>query len=156
MFGFNKKKDVVAVGTGTVVRIEDVPDEVFAQKMLGDGAAIVLEEGTVYSPVGGKIIDVTETLHAYCIESDDGLDILVHIGVNTVELKGEGFSPMVKAGDSVKPGDVLCNVDIDLIKQKGYPLHTPVLITNIDSVKSMDASTGHMVGGKSVMFTYQK
>lgn len=156
MFGLKKKeKNILAAGTGKIVPITEVPDEVFAQKMLGDGAAVLLEDGTVYAPADGIIVSVAETLHAYCITSDDGLDILVHIGINTVELKGEGFTPMVHDGDKVKAGDVLAKVDLDLLRAKNYPLYTPVLITNMDAVKQLSFPEKTAEGGRTVMLTYQ-
>lgn len=124
--------DLYAVGNGKVVKVEDVPDDVFASKALGDGVAVILEDGKVYAPADGEISMVADTLHAYGITTPDGLELLVHIGVNTVELNGQGFQPKVKAGQKVKAGDLLCIVDMKLMKRKGYPMHTPTLLTNGD------------------------
>lgn len=157
MFGFNKKKEgsILAAASGTLIALADVHDEVFSQKMLGDGVAVIPTDGTIYSPVNGVVADVTETLHAYCISSDDGLDILVHIGIDTVELKGEGFTPMVKSGDRVKAGDVIAKADLNLIKEKGYPIETPIIITNIDAVKEFASHPGDAAGGQTAAITYK-
>ncbi len=133
---FKKEKMLTAVARGQVIDITKVPDQVFSQKILGDGFAIIPENGDVFSPVSGTISDVTETLHAYCITSDDGLEILVHIGIDTVELKGSGFTPLVKKGDHVNQGDALARADLELLKSKGYSTATVVVITNTESLKS--------------------
>ena len=159
MFGFKKKKEekgLVATQDGTVIALSEVPDEAFSEKMLGDGAAIIPTSDEICSPVDGTIIQVTDTLHAYGIQSDDGLDILVHVGINTVELKGEGFTALVKEGDKVKAGDVIAKADLSLIKSKGYETHTPILITNMDDIKEISFIEGSAQAGKTVMVTYSK
>ena len=157
MFGFKSKQStLLAPISGTSVSLAEVPDPVFSEKMLGDGAAIIPENGVVVSPVDGTIADVTETLHAYCIESDDGLEILIHIGINTVELKGEGFQAFVKNGQKVNAGEKLAEVDLKLVQEKGYPIVTPVLITNPDSLKSMEPSYGFVKSGESCLIAYRK
>lgn len=166
MFGFFKKNkeeklslpQLVAVQNGQVVKVETLPDPVFAEKMLGDGFAILPNnDGTVVSPVDAIVEEVQDTLHAYCLHTADGLDILVHIGINTVSLNGEGFTPKVKKGDKVKSGDVLAKVDLDFIKSKGLPTYTVVLITNIDDVKSFDITTNtDAVSGETVVLNYSK
>lgn len=137
MFDFLKKeKFLTAVADGQVIDITKVPDQVFSQKILGDGFAVIPESGEITSPAAGIITDVTETLHAYCITSDDGLEILVHIGIDTVELKGTGFTPLVKKGDRISQGDSLAKADLALLKNKGYSTATVVVITNTESLKS--------------------
>lgn len=99
---------------------------------------------------------VAETLHAYGITTADGLDLLVHIGVNTVELKGEGFQPQVKVGDQVKAGQLLCLVDMDLMKRKGYPMHTPILLTNGDDCSEIRVYPAKRAqAGKTVVAQYR-
>lgn len=166
MFGFFKKNkeeklnlpQLVAVQNGQVVKVETLPDPVFAEKMLGDGFAILPNnDGTVVSPIDATVEEVQDTLHAYCLHTADGLDILVHIGINTVSLNGEGFTPKVKKGDKVKAGDVLAKVDLDFIKSKGLPTYTVVLITNIDDVKSFDINTDtDVVSGETIVLNYSK
>ena len=91
---------------GRVIPLEEVPDEVFAEKVLGDGAAVIPENGNIYSPIDGEIVAIPESLHAYGIRSDAGIEMIVHFGLETVNLKGEGFSPKVKVGDRVKAGQL--------------------------------------------------
>ena len=143
MFSLFKKQTstsypILSTQDGTIVELKNVPDDVFAGKMLGDGVAIIPTCNNIVSPVDGTILQVFDTLHAYAIHSDDGLDILVHIGINTVELNGEGFTALVKAGDRVKAGDIIATADIAFLKRKGYELHTPIIITNMDDVKSIE------------------
>ena len=132
MFKFKKKNKEVFqnIAAGKVVAIENVPDGVFSQKMMGDGYAIELTDGTIYAPVSGDITMVFPTGHAYGITTKDGLEILVHIGIDTVELDGEGFHGVAKQGDSVTQGDVLTKVDLDFIKEKGKSVITPVIFTS--------------------------
>jgi len=158
---FSKKKNpnegkVFAPAAGAVIPISEAPDKVFSEKVLGDGIAVVIEESTVRSPVDGIINNVADTLHAYGIETADGLELLVHVGINTVELNGQGFSCKVRDGQKVKKGDVLCEVDLDLLQEKGYPLHTPVLITNADDLKQITVKTGSAIGGVTVVIEYDK
>ena len=122
------KRSVLAPVNGQAVPLEQVPDEVFSQKVLGDGLAIIPVDGKIYSPADGEISSVAETKHAYGFTSDGGLEILVHFGLETVSLKGEGFTPHVKAGDRVKAGDLVAEVDMDLLKSKGINPITPVLV----------------------------
>ena len=155
MFGSNKnKKSLYAVASGKLLPLSAVPDEAFASGLLGDGYAIDPTEGIVYSPVAGKVAQVTEGLHAYTIESEDGLDILVHIGIDTVELHGAPFSPKVAAGDRVAVGDVLAHVDLAKIRGAGYSPIIPVLIANVGEVASYRLAEGTMEGGKTVAMTY--
>lgn len=117
--------EIKAVANGEAIPVSDVPDEVFASKALGDGVAVIVTDGKVYAPADGEISMVADTLHAYGISTEDGLELLVHIGINTVELNGEGFTPKVKEGDKVRAGQLLCEVDMAFMKEKGYPMHTP-------------------------------
>jgi glucose-specific phosphotransferase system IIA component len=158
---FGKKKNphegkVFAPAKGMVVPISEAPDKVFSEKVLGDGVAVIIEDSIIRSPVDGVISTVADTLHAYGIETEDGLELLVHIGINTVELNGMGFDCKVKDGQRVKMGDVLCEVDLELIKEKGYPLHTPVLITNAEDFKVIRVIPGNAEGGETVVIEYEK
>lgn len=141
---------------GKVIPINEVNDEVFSQKMLGDGVAIIPINGKVVSPVDGEVIQVFDTLHAYGIRSNDGVEILIHIGINTVELKGEGFKSFVSAGQKVKVGDKIAEVDLDLLKEKGYLLQTPVIITNLDVIKNIDVNIGEANLANTVIISYNK
>ena len=157
IFGKKKQKSkIIAPQTGVCVDLDEVPDEVFAGRLLGDGIAIIPSENEVKSPVDGSVVQVFDTLHAYSIKSDDGLEILVHIGINTVELKGEGFSASVKDGDRVRVGDTLCTIDLQLIKEKGYDIHTPILIANSENLKSLEFLKGQVVAGETAVMEYLK
>lgn len=122
-----KRFGIAAPISGEAIPLDKVPDPVFADKVLGDGCAIIPDNGKIYSPVDGKISSVAETFHAYGITSDDGIEIMIHFGLETVALKGEGFIPHVKAGDRVKKGDLIAEADIDFLKSN-INLITPVLI----------------------------
>lgn len=158
MFGFKKKneeKNIFAAVNGEICKLENVPDEVFSQKMLGDGVAIIPSDGNIVSPVNGVVSQITDTKHAYCITSDDDLDILVHVGVDTVELKGEGFEVLVKEGDKVSVGDKIAKADLEFIKSKGFNLHTPILITNMDAVSEVNIKDGNADAGTTPVMSYK-
>ena len=143
-----KNITVFAPANGKVVPVDQVPDQVFSEKVLGDGIAIIPAEGKIYSPVNGEITTVAETLHAYGFATDDGLELLIHVGINTVELQGEGYEAFVEDGDRVKAGQKLIAFDRDLIASKGYPLITPVILTNADDfgevVQAADGDVGFL------------
>ncbi|MDE7242983.1 MAG: alpha-glucoside-specific PTS transporter subunit IIBC [Oscillospiraceae bacterium] len=149
--------EIKAVANGKAIPVSEVPDEVFASKTLGDGVAVIVTDGKVYSPVDGEITMVAETLHAYGISTADGLELCVHIGINTVELNGRGFTPKVKEGDHVKAGQLLCEVDMALMKEKGYPTHTPILMTNGDECAEVRLLPAENVkAGQTTVITYKK
>ncbi len=159
MFGFKKKNNefkIVSTQNGQSIDLSNVPDEAFAQNMLGVGVAIIPSDNRVLSPVDGTVIQIADTLHAYGIQTDEGIDILIHIGINTVELKGEGFFSYVKEGDKVKSGDHIADVDINLLKEKNYEIYTPVIITNISEIKDFKLHTGLVSAGKDCIITYTK
>lgn len=140
MFNIFKKKEEPKVeikevtyhsfGTGKVVPIEEVPDQVFAQRMMGDGYAIELTDNTIVSPVDGEVILVFPTGHAFGIKTEDGVEILLHLGIDTVELNGEGFEGKVQQGDKVKAGDVLTVMDLEKIKAAGKSVVSPFILTS--------------------------
>lgn len=135
MFNFGKKKQKVnevfrSIGSGTVISLENVPDQVFSQKMMGDGFAVELTDGHVYAPVSGDVTLVFPTGHAFGITTADGLEILIHLGIDTVELNGKGFDGKVKQGDSISQGDLLTVMDLDFIKENGKSVISPVIFTS--------------------------
>lgn len=133
-----KEETIVAPLTGKIVGIEEVPDPTFAQKMMGDGIAIEPTEGVVVSPVDGEIVQFFHTKHAIGIQSEAGAEILIHVGLETVSMNGEGFEGHVNVGDKVKAGDKLLSFDLGLIKEKAASTVTPIVITNGDAVESLD------------------
>ena len=147
---FNKDKSISisAPMTGDLIEITQVEDEVFSEKMVGDGVAIEPREGIVVSPVQGRIVQIFPTNHAIGIETEDGLEVLIHIGLDTVELKGKGFTSYVKVGDRVEVGDKLLEVDLDFIKKSGRSTISPIIITNMDIVKNISTKIGNVIRGK--------
>ncbi|PLR98882.1 PTS sugar transporter subunit IIA [Bacillus sp. T33-2] len=139
---FGSKEEVKTVQlkspiTGNAVSLDKVPDPVFAQKMMGDGIAVEPTEGVAVSPVDGEIIQVFPTKHAIGIKAKNGAEILIHIGLETVSLNGEGFETHVKEGDKVKTGDKLVSFDLETIRTKAKSTVTPIIITNTDSAASL-------------------
>ncbi|MBS4218458.1 N-acetylglucosamine-specific PTS transporter subunit IIBC [Bacillus sp. FJAT-49711] len=126
-----KENDFVMPITGEVIPITDVPDQVFSEKMMGDGFAIIPENGKVVSPVDGEILSVFPTKHAIGIRSKQGYEFLIHVGVDTVNLKGEGFTSHVKEGDRVSKGQEILTFDLDYIKNNATSEITPVIFTNL-------------------------
>lgn len=148
-------KTVIAPINGKVISLDEVPDPVFSDRVLGDGCAIIPEDGKIYSPVNGKISSIADTFHAYGIESDDGLEILIHFGLETVSLKGQGFTPHVKVGDKVKVGDLIAEVDIKLLKSNNINLITPVLICDGIENKNMTINEGMVKAGKIAILSVE-
>lgn len=125
-----KNETFVSPMKGEIKELTDVPDQVFSQKMMGDGFAILPEEGMVVSPVDGKIINIFPTKHAIGIKSKGGREILIHIGIDTVNLKGEGFEALVDEGAEIKSGQPLMKFDLDFVKANA-PIITPIVFTNL-------------------------
>ncbi len=119
---------------GKIVDLADVPDETFSQKILGDGFAVEPSEGIVTSPCNGEVMHIFPTGHAVALKSDQNLEILIHVGIDTVKMKGEGFKAFVKTGDKVRLGQKLIEFDLELVRQKAKSTLTPVIVTNMDSV----------------------
>lgn len=128
--GAKETKKVYSPVKGEMINLESVSDDTFAQKMLGDGVAIIPEEGKIYAPFDGQIMTVFPTKHAIGLKSDTGIELLIHIGLDTVNLKGVPFTAHVKDNDQVKKGQLLMDVDLDAIKKAGYDITTPVIVTN--------------------------
>ena len=126
---------------GEVLALTSVPDQTFAEKILGDGYAIRPANGVVRSPAHAKVVQLFHTNHAIGLETKDGLELLIHIGIDTVSMKGEGFQSFVKVGDIVEAGDKLIEFDLELVRLKAKSDITPVIITNMDKVKSFHVKT---------------
>ncbi|MCY8345816.1 PTS glucose transporter subunit IIA [Bacillus haynesii] len=137
-----KEEEIFSPLTGQLVPLEQVPDPVFSEKLMGDGVAVIPEEGVLVSPVEGEVVQVFHTKHAIGIKSVSGLDILLHVGLETVELNGEGFNVLIKEGQTVKVGDPLLNFDISFLKSENKEIMTPIIITNysdkIDEIIHVD------------------
>ena len=141
---------------GKAVALTEVPDPTFSEKILGDGFAVIPSEGKIYAPADGEVTVVFDTLHAITMTTDQGAELLIHIGMDTVALKGEGYTPKVEAGASVKKGDLLMEFDMDFIKEKGYSCVTPMIITNMDDIKGVTPHAGAAVPGETVVVEYEK
>lgn len=120
-----------------MIELTEVPDTVFSSKLVGDGIAFEPNKGIIYAPADGKIIQVFPSKHAIGFKTEEGLELLIHIGIDTVNMKGEGFESYVQTGDSVKAGDKLMSFDTNLIKEKAKSTLSPFVITNLDAVESM-------------------
>lgn len=140
---FGKKEEApktvhaVAPLTGTLKSLEEVPDPVFSQKMMGDGIAIDPTVGKVVSPVDGEIMQLFPTKHAVGIKAKNGAEILIHIGLETVSMNGEGFEAHVSEGSKVNIGDPLITYDLDLVKEKAKSTITPIILTNGDDMADL-------------------
>lgn len=160
MFSFLKKDtdvEVKAPVNGIIQSIETVNDPVFSEKMMGDGIAIQYTGGEVLAPVSGTISSVIfPSCHAFGIHCDNGLDLLVHVGLETVNLKGEGFILLKNQGDYVKQGEPVLRVDYDLLKSKSIDLITPIVVTNSDEFSIVDKYQGKAVIGKTILFKVKK
>ncbi|MBQ8288854.1 MAG: PTS glucose transporter subunit IIA [Clostridia bacterium] len=155
MLSKKRTGQLTAPADGATVHLRELPDPAFAQGMLGDGVALDPTDGHFVSPCDGIVVGVSDTLHAYNLLTDDGLELLLHIGIDTVELKGEGFSTKVKEGDRVKAGDPLAEVDLDLIRARGYSTLTPLIVTNMELLSSLSCQQGSVRGGKDRILRYE-
>ena len=129
---------LAADAKGAFVPMENIPDEVFAQGILGTCCGIDPSEGKVFAPAGGEITQAPDSGHALGIMADGGVEILIHVGVDTVEMKGDGFSPKGKVGDKVKKGDLLLEMDLGKIAAAGHPAVVITVVTNTDDFKAVE------------------
>lgn len=131
------KIELYSVSNGVYMPLEDVSDEIFSSKMMGDGFAFQSLEGEVFSPVDGTISTIFPTKHAIGIKTDTGIEVLVHMGINTVDLNGQGFSVFVEEGDKVGPDTLIAKMDLDYIEGQGKETPIIVVVTNMDRVQSV-------------------
>jgi PTS system beta-glucosides-specific IIC component len=145
--GFGKGRDIAILSPieGETRSISEVNDPTFSEKILGEGIAVWPAKGEVVSPVDGTVAILFETKHAVSIISDQGTEILIHIGLDTINLRGEHFRSFVKANDKVKAGDKLIEFDIDKIKEAGYDVITPIVICNTAAYSNIQSFTGKTV-----------
>lgn len=147
-----RRTEIASPMKGEVKKLSELKDEAFASGVLGKGAAIVPEEGKVYAPADGEITALFPTLHALGMKTGEGAELLIHIGMDTVQLNGEGFEAHIKEGDQVKKGQLLISFDKALIEGKGYCLDTPVLITNSDDyLEIVEPEPGRIMPGEIVL-----
>lgn len=148
---FMKCSKILSPMTGEAVGLGEVPDPVFSQKIVGDGVAVIPSEGKLLSPVDGEIISVADTKHAYGLRTAEGLELLIHVGLETVHLNGECFQVFVKPGDKVKAGDLLAEVDLAYLKERGINPITPVLVCGGFHGQQLNAAAGPVQAGKTVL-----
>ena len=132
MFGLfkAKKQTIVSPADGDIVELSEVPDQVFSEKMAGDGIAIIPRSNTFVAPISGVVSKIFSTNHAYSIKAKTGLEVLVHIGLDTVALKGEGFKRLVEEGVTVAVGKPIIYADIEFIKEQGKNTITPIVLNH--------------------------
>ncbi len=157
MFGFLKKNfQLIAPVNGKLVDLSKVPDEVFAQKLAGDGVAIESTGDIIVAPADGVLSLIFKTNHAFAMTLDNGAELLVHIGIDTVELQGEGFERLAEEGKRIKAGDPIVKINREYITEKGLSLITPILITNSDNFKEITYKTDvNVTAGKDTILEYK-
>lgn len=158
MLNFLKKQksfQFFAPVSGKVCPISEAADSVFAEKIVGDGVFINAEDTQILAPCDGEISFIADTKHAFAMSLDNGIEVLVHIGLETVALKGEGFTQLVPQGTRVKVGTPIIAIDRDFILGRGVSLSSPVIITNPELTKSLTVQKGVMaIAGKTVILEY--
>lgn len=133
---------------GRITDIENVNDEMFSMRILGDGVALIPHENEFYSPMDGEVVMIFDTQHAIGIRGDDGTELLIHIGIDTVNLKGVPFDTRVKVGDCIRQGDLLTIIDWGYIRSKGMDVIVPIIVTNRSiaiETQEMDVSVGDIL-----------
>src|SRR5699024_5351325 len=144
-------ENILSPTTGEIVPLTSVEDEVFSSETMGQGVAIRPDEGRMYAPVDGTVTSLFRTKHAVGITSDNGAEILIHIGMDTVQLDGEFFETHISQGDIVKAGDRLVEFDIDKIPEAGYSIVTPIIITNTSAYEELEIVSGDTIVTKEVL-----
>ncbi len=152
----SKTAPIISPVSGKIVELEKVPDKVFSEKTLGDGCAVIPNDGVIYSPVDGVVSSIAQTKHAFGFTSDDGIEVLVHFGLETVSLEGNGFDVSVSVGDRVKVGDIIARVDIELLKRHNINLITPILISDGADGLNLHISKGDVRGGESELIAFEE
>ncbi|MGN1282094.1 MAG: PTS glucose transporter subunit IIA [Succinivibrio sp.] len=156
MFFRSKGDPILAPLSGEVIEISDVQSPIFAGKVVGDGVAIVPTDSIAKSPVSGVVSFIGDQKHSYGITSYDGVEILIHLGIGTVALNGEGFESLVQKGEQVVAGQPICQVDWDLIKSRNMDVTSPVIITSssMENVKRLTITQGKCQSGVTVCMRY--
>lgn len=144
---------VYAPISGRIVPLESVPDAVFSEKKVGDGVAIEPSDEWVVSPVAGTIGTIIETRHAFSICSEEGLELFVHVGIDTVNLRGKGFTRLIAPGSRVQAGTPILQLDLPLLVKSGYSLLTPVILANLEVVQTLRKASGTVKAGESIVFS---
>ncbi len=147
---------LVSPVTGDIVALDQVPDEAFASKAVGDGVAIRPTDKTVVSPANGTVVKIFNTNHAFCLETDSGAEVVVHMGIDTVALEGKGFTRLVEEGATVKVGQPVLELDLDFLNANARSMISPVVVSNIDDYSGVASlATGSVVAGQTKLFDIQ-
>ncbi|MCM3216646.1 PTS glucose transporter subunit IIA [Niallia taxi] len=133
----SKSVELYSVGNGDLIDIKDVKDQVFSSKLMGEGFAVLPSDGNVFSPIEGDVVSIFNTKHAIGLKSKNGIEILVHMGLDTVELNGEGFELFISENEKVAAGQQIAKMDLDLIKSKGKQTDIIVVVTNSSEIKDL-------------------
>lgn len=150
-----EKMVVKAPMDGIVLPLEQLPDETFAAAILGPGCGIEPTGDTVYAPFDGKVTSIAPTLHAVGLESTEGIELLIHVGMDTVEMQGKGFTALVKEEQKVKAGTALLKVDLDAIRAANHPTTTAVIVTNADDLPKLHIIAGGIVSTGMPLFKFE-
>ena len=142
---------IMAPITGRVLDIRETPDPVFAEKMVGDGVAIEPAEGLVFSPIEGEIVQLFPTKHAIGLRNLEGVELLIHVGIDTVKMQGEGFQSFVNLGSKVKIGQKLLAFDLELIRNKAKSCITPIVVSNLPPLEILKKYEGQISAGCNVI-----
>lgn len=140
-----KNVEIKSPLTGNLLTLDEVPDPVFSQKMMGDGVAVEPTDGKVVSPIDGEVVQVFPTKHAIGLKAKNGAEILIHIGLETVSMEGNGFEAHVSEGSKVSVGDPLVTFDLELVRSEAKSIITPVIVTNGDDLAGIEKMTASSV-----------
>ena len=152
-FKKNKPIEILSPMTGKIIPLYEINDKGFSEKNLGDGIAIELTDGKVIAPFDGEITSTYKANHCLVIRSKEGIELLIHIGLDTIKLKGEGFTQHVSLMDKVEKGDVILEADLEFLKEKGKSLVSPVIINNMGRIESLEKSEGDVQKGQDNIMT---
>ena len=145
------KIEIASPVNGEIVPISQVPDDTFSQEMVGKGVAIVPSDGKFYAPCDGDLIALFPTGHAFCINSADGAEVLVHIGIDTVKLQGQNYTIHATQGMKVKKGDLIVEVDLEGVKAAGYNVITPMVVSNHAKFSGVEKKSGAVAAGDAAI-----
>ena len=136
--------------SGELIPLSSVNDDVFSQDILGEGFAVIPDKGQLYAPANAKIVDIFDTKHAISFECDNGIELLIHVGLDTVKLNGAPFNPIIHAGDHVTAGELIMEFDREMLIKEGYDIVTPVIVTNCEKYNLVTREAGKVMNGEPV------
>lgn len=146
----NNSYSLISPLSGELIPLSSVNDDVFSQGILGQGFAIIPDKGQLYAPANAKIVDIFDTKHAISFECDNGIELLIHVGLDTVKLNGAPFNPIIHAGDHVTAGELIMEFDREMIIKEGYDIVTPVIVTNCEKYNIVTREAGKVMNGEPV------